>query len=72
MTRDIQGLRDGHDPATEDEVYAALWATAPFPRLPEDAPDELKNFIVDVDDPKRIYSIHKAARRHQFQLLVER
>lgn len=71
MTRDI-GLRDGQDPATEDEVYAALWATAPYPRLPEDAPDELKNFIVDVEDPKRIYTIHLAARRHQFQLLVER
>ncbi|CAG8973100.1 hypothetical protein HYALB_00007577 [Hymenoscyphus albidus] len=72
MTRDIKGFRDGHDPASEDEVYAALWATAPFPRLPEDAPDELKNFIVDVEDPKRLYTIHCAARRHQFQLLVER
>ncbi|KAF4635183.1 hypothetical protein G7Y89_g2913 [Cudoniella acicularis] len=72
MTRDIQGLRDGHDLASEDEMYVALWATAPFPRLPEDAPDQMRDFVVDIDDPKRIYAIHRAARRHQFQILVER
>jgi hypothetical protein len=73
MTRDIQGFRDGLlDPATEDEIYAALWATAPFPRLPDNAPDELNDFIVDINDPKRLYTIHRAARRYQFQILVDR
>ncbi|KAG9233198.1 HECT-domain-containing protein-like protein [Amylocarpus encephaloides] len=76
MTRDIQGLglapRDGQDPINEDGIYAALWATASFPRLPDDAPEDLKDFLVDVDDPKHIYTIHRAARRYEFQILVER
>jgi hypothetical protein len=73
MTRDLQGFRDGLlDPAIEDEIYAALWATVPFPRLPEDAPDELNDFIVDIKDPKRLYIIHRAVRRYQFQILVDR
>ncbi|TVY37933.1 Ubiquitin-protein ligase E3A [Lachnellula occidentalis] len=54
MTRDIQRLHDEHDPATEDEVYAALWATSPFPRLPPDAPEALKKVTIDIDDPRRI------------------
>jgi hypothetical protein len=72
MTRDVAGFRDGQDPASEAEIYAALWATVPYPRLPDDAPEPLKDFIVDIDDPKRLYTIHRAARRHQFQILVER
>ena len=72
MTRDIQRLHDEHDPATEDGVYAALWATSPFPRLPPDAPEALRNVTIDLDDPKRVYTIHQAARRHHFQVLVER
>jgi hypothetical protein len=73
MTRDVPGFRDGLlDPATEEEIYAALWATAPFPRVPEDAPDQLNDFIVDVSDPKRLYTIHRAARRHNFQILVDK
>ncbi|TVY65501.1 Ubiquitin-protein ligase E3A, partial [Lachnellula suecica] len=59
-------------PATEDEVYAALWATARFPRLPLDAPEQLKKVTIDIDDPKRVYTVHQAARRHHFQILVER
>ncbi|TVY88608.1 Ubiquitin-protein ligase E3A, partial [Lachnellula willkommii] len=54
MTRDIQRLHDEHDSATEDEVYAALWATSPFPRLPPDAPEALKKVTIDIDDPKRM------------------
>lgn len=78
MTRDIHvhGPRDGDglDSTSEDDIYAALWATAPLPRLPEDAPDRLKDFAVDldVDDSRRIYTIYRAARRHLFQVLVER
>ncbi|KAH6679050.1 HECT-domain-containing protein-like protein [Halenospora varia] len=72
MTRDVPALHDGRDFASEEEVYAALWNTAPFPRLPEDAPSQIKDFVVELEDPKRVYAIHRAARRHQFQLLVER
>jgi hypothetical protein len=72
MTRDVNGLHEDPNPATEDEVYAALWATTPFPRLPRDAPEALKKVTVDIDDPKRVYTIHQAARRHHFQILVER
>jgi hypothetical protein len=53
-------------------MYAALWAAAPFPRLPEDAPNELKKLAIDIDDPKRVYAIYRASRRHHFQILVER
>ena len=53
-------------------LYAALWAAAPFPRLPDDAPAELKKLTIDIDDPKRVYAIHRASRRHHFQILVER
>ncbi|RDL36988.1 Hect, E3 ligase [Venustampulla echinocandica] len=82
--RDDHGQGHGHsqshshghglDLTDEDDVYAALWASAPLPRLPEDAPDRLKDFAVDVnvDDPRRIYTIYRAARRHLFQILVER
>ena len=72
MTRDIQRLYSEQDPATEDEVYAALWATSPFARLPPDAPEALKKVTIDLDDPKRVYAIHQTARRYHFQILVER
>ncbi|KAK0120187.1 hypothetical protein ONS95_011593 [Cadophora gregata] len=72
MTRDTHRVHDDRETVSDADIYAALWATAPFPRLPEDAPSELKKLMVDVDDPKRIYGIHRARRRHNFQLLVER
>jgi hypothetical protein len=72
MTRDTQGLHDDHVSVGDAEVYAALWAAAPFPRLPNDAPNELKKLTIDVDDPKRVYAIHRASRRHHFHILVER
>ncbi|KAH8816070.1 HECT-domain-containing protein-like protein [Xylogone sp. PMI_703] len=72
MTRDTQLLRDDRLPGGDSEVYAALWATAPFPRLPHDAPTELKKLVTDIEDPKRVYTIHHASRRHHFQILVDR
>jgi hypothetical protein len=72
MTRDTYRVHDDRESASDAEMYAALWAAAPFPRLPDDAPAELKAFTIDVDDPKRVYAIHRASRRHHFQLLVER
>ncbi|EPQ64712.1 Bgt-4252 [Blumeria graminis f. sp. tritici] len=71
MTRDtarIQTYRDSND----DGTYATLWALAPFPRLPEDAPPELKKLTIEINDPRRVYAIHRATRRHHFQLLLDR
>lgn len=72
MTRDTQGLHGDRDSAGEAEVYTALWSAATFPRLPPDAPGELKKLTIDVDDPKRVYVIHRASRRHHLQNLVEK
>jgi hypothetical protein len=73
MTRDTQGLHDGRDLTSDGEIHAALWAAAaPFPNLPNDAPTELRKLAIDIDDPKRVYAIHRASRRHHFQILVER
>jgi len=71
MTRDIHGLED-RDSINNADVIANLWAAAPFPRLPVDAPNDLKKLTIDIDDPKRVYTIHHASRRHHLQLLVER
>lgn len=71
MTRDTHRVHDDRSPVDAD-VYAALWSAAPFPQVPDDAPNELKKAAVDIDDPRRVYAIHRAARRHQFQILVER
>jgi hypothetical protein len=56
----------------EGDILARLWEEVPFARLPVDAPVELKEYLQDVENPKRIYAIHRASRRHDFQLLVER
>jgi hypothetical protein len=72
MTRDTHRAHGDQDSASDAEVYAALWAAAPFPRLPEDAPSDLKKLTINIDDPKRVYAIHRASRRHHFQILVER
>lgn len=58
--------------ASELDLLAGLWDEARFARLPCDAPRELKEAVEDIDNPKRVYSIHKASRRHNFQLLVQR
>jgi hypothetical protein len=72
MTRDTYRVHDDREPVSDAEMYASLWAAASFPRLPDDAPPELKKFAIDIDDPKRVYAIHRASRRHHFQILVER
>jgi hypothetical protein len=72
MTRDTQGLHDDRELENDADVYGALWTATPFPRLPIDAPNELKNLTIDVDDPKRVYAIHRASRRHNFNILVEK
>lgn len=71
------GNSDGH---TSDnncipdilDLEAGLWQEAPFPRLPDDAPPELQDHLQDVENPRRVWAIYRASRRHDFQLLVER
>lgn len=78
MTRDTTGPLDPghvtrhthHD--VETDLLAGLWETAPFARLPWDAPSELKDLVEDIENPKRVYAIHRASRRHGFQQLVEK
>lgn len=78
MTRDTTGPLDpGHGPRhthhdVETDLLAGLWETAPFARLPWDAPSELKDLVEDIENPKRVYAIHRASRRHGFQQLVEK
>lgn len=78
MTRDaVRPLDAGHHNShmhhdSEMDLLAGLWETAPFARLPADAPQELKDLVVDIENPKRVYAIHRASRRHGFQLLVEK
>ncbi|KJZ73774.1 hypothetical protein HIM_06892 [Hirsutella minnesotensis 3608] len=54
------------------DLLAGLWQEAPFARLPDDAPSELQDLVQDIENPRRVYAIHKATRRHDFQLLVDR
>ncbi|KAJ8125953.1 hypothetical protein O1611_g7685 [Lasiodiplodia mahajangana] len=56
----------------EDDVLAALWEHAPFPAFPFDAPPEIRELVVDIENPKRVYTIHRASRRHNLQLLIDR
>ncbi|RSL86846.1 hypothetical protein CEP52_015708 [Fusarium oligoseptatum] len=53
-------------------MVAGLWQEAPFARLPADAPPELEAYVQNIENPARVYAIHRASRRHDFQLLVER
>ncbi|KAF4595738.1 HECT domain-containing protein [Ophiocordyceps camponoti-floridani] len=53
-------------------LTAGLWQESLFARLPDDAPPELQDLVQDIDNPRRVYAIHKASRRHDFQLLVDR
>lgn len=54
------------------DLLAGLWQEAPFARLPPDAPTELDAYVQDIENPSRVYAIHRASRRNDFQLLVER
>ncbi|KAK3394902.1 hypothetical protein B0H63DRAFT_556045 [Podospora didyma] len=56
---------------SELDLLAGLWEEARFARLPWDAPSELRELVEDIDNPKRVHSIHKASRRHNFQQLVQ-
>ena len=56
----------------EDDVLAALWEQVPFPRLPPDAPPEIRDLVINVENPKRVYATYRASRRHDLQLLVEK
>lgn len=58
--------------AGDQDLLAGLWEEARFARLPWDAPSELRDLVEDIENPKRVYTIHKASRRHNFQLLVQR
>ncbi|KAI3532448.1 HECT-domain-containing protein [Colletotrichum filicis] len=73
MTRDVRRPEKG--PQTEAgldaELLAGLWEDAPLARLPSDAPAELKDMVQIIENPKRVYAIHRASRRHNFQILVE-
>ncbi|RBQ88761.1 hypothetical protein VDGD_05484 [Verticillium dahliae] len=56
-----------------DDIFASLWEEAPpFARLPADAPAELRQLVADIENPRRVYAVYRASRRHNFQLLVER
>ncbi|PSR79386.1 hypothetical protein BD289DRAFT_375524 [Coniella lustricola] len=54
------------------DLLAGLWDTAPFARLPLDAPPEIRDIVENIENPKRVYAIHRACRRHGFQQLVEK
>lgn len=74
MTRDASRSPESAQPdaGRNLDLLASLWEEAPFARLPTDAPAELKDLVQDIENPKRVYAIHQASRRHNFQLLVER
>ncbi|KAJ4165405.1 hypothetical protein LMH87_007039 [Akanthomyces muscarius] len=63
-----EGLSDDED---RYDLFAGLWQESPFVRLPSDAPPQLSSFVRDIENPRRVYAIHRASRRHDFQLLVQ-
>ncbi|KAL0941772.1 hect domain protein [Colletotrichum truncatum] len=73
MTRDMRRPSQGPQPDNtfDADVLAGLWEDAPFARLPADAPPELRDMVQNIENPKRVYAIHRASRRHNFQILVE-
>ncbi|OLN85336.1 Ubiquitin-protein ligase E3A [Colletotrichum chlorophyti] len=73
MTRDIRRPERGPQPDNnfDADLLAGLWEDAPFARLPPDAPPELNDMVQNIENPKRVYAIHRASRRHNFQILVE-
>ncbi|KAI1482183.1 hypothetical protein F4774DRAFT_372031 [Daldinia eschscholtzii] len=74
MTREVNRPVD-NSPGNndlDDDIVAALWEQVPFPRLPADAPSEIKELVIDVENPRRVYAIYRASRRHDLQLLVEK
>ncbi|KAK4190998.1 hypothetical protein QBC35DRAFT_529601 [Podospora australis] len=76
MTRDnmrpAAGSSHGFESTDDLDLLGGLWEEAPFVRLPCDAPSELRDLAENIDNPKRVYAVHKASRRHNFQQLVQR
>ncbi|EAA28403.1 hypothetical protein GE21DRAFT_9238 [Neurospora crassa] len=73
MTRDTLRPADAtHNNSPELDVLAGLWEEARFARLPWDAPEELRDLVEEIDNPRKVYAVHKASRRHNFQLLVQK
>lgn len=72
MTRERSCTSHSGHPDADTDLLALLWEEAPFPRLPRDAPPELKDFVQTIENPRHVYTIHKATRRHNFQTLVEK
>ncbi|CAK7200799.1 hypothetical protein SEUCBS139899_003498 [Sporothrix eucalyptigena] len=57
--------------SADADLISGLWEEAPFPRLPWDAPAELRDLVDEVENPRRVYAVHQASRRHNFQLIVQ-
>ncbi|KAL8363397.1 hypothetical protein RB601_009256 [Gaeumannomyces tritici] len=72
MTRDIHLRASEPQDADDPDLLAGLWETAAFPRLPRDAPSVLQDLVEDVENPRRVFTIHRASRRHNFQVLVQK
>jgi hypothetical protein len=75
MTPDAPRPADGghgHGVSGDIDLLVGLWEEARFARLPWDAPSELRDLVDDIDNPKRVYAIHRASRRHNFQSLVQK
>ncbi|KAK0640927.1 hypothetical protein B0T16DRAFT_357198 [Cercophora newfieldiana] len=77
MTPDALGPADGghghgHGFNGDLDLLVGLWEEARFARLPLDAPSELRDLVEDIDNPKRVYAVHRASRRHNFQSLVQK
>ncbi|KAG7286077.1 hypothetical protein NEMBOFW57_008380 [Staphylotrichum longicolle] len=76
MTRDAMrpasAGNHGNKHTDDLDLLAGLWEEARFARLPWDAPSELRDLVDDIDNPKRVYTVHKASRRHNFQQLVQK
>ncbi|KAK0629082.1 hypothetical protein B0T17DRAFT_589015 [Bombardia bombarda] len=66
----LGGLRSGS--SSDLDTLAGLWEEARFARLPCDAPSELEDLVIGISNPKKVYAVHKASRRHNFQLLVQK
>ena len=66
------GHNHGHGGGGEIDILVGLWEEARFARLPWDAPSELKDLVEEIDNPKRVYAIHRASKRHNFQSLVQK
>ncbi|KAK4232617.1 ubiquitin-protein ligase E3A [Podospora fimiseda] len=76
MTRDairpLPASSHGYNNVDDLDILSGLWEEALFARLPRDAPSELRDLVEDIENPRRVYAIHKASRRHNFQQLVQK